>query len=237
MRFMLLTLWLFACAESDSVSDASAINAQGIGGTADSVKKYDYIMGMQSSCYETKTQDQEGACYRMGMRSYREINATLSRLTGVSSQTGEVRTAFQQVQIMLPRKNSLDGFLGAVPGGIFRLASAYCNQFVNGKNMAEVQRQRFPEIDFNGRATAALASSKRTAVANAFIDAFWGKNLVNGKDRDSAVEHLTAYIDTSLQEEGHSDTVKGTKNTLLGVCTAMLFECTCNFLLMRIGNG
>ncbi len=221
MRFLLLTMWLFACAESNPAYDSS-IDAQEAGGTADSVKKYDYVMGMQGSCYEIKTQDQEDVCYRMGMRSYREIKATMSRLTGVSSQTGEVQTAFQKVQIMLPRKNSLDGFLGAVPGGIFRLASAYCNQFVNGKNMTEVQSQRFPEIDFSGLANATLAPEKRSDVANAFIDAFWGKNLVNGKDRDNAVEHLTAYIGTTLQEEGHSDTVKGTKNTLLGVCTAML---------------
>ena len=219
MRFILLTMWLFACAESDPSSSNSSVDAAAMGGTAEPVKKYDYVMGMQGSCYEVKTQDQEGVCYRMGMRSYREIKATMSRLTGVSSQTEEVQAAFQKVQIMLPRKNTPDGFLGAVPGGIFRLASAYCNQLVNG---TEVQNQHFLKINFNDSADATPASEKRSDVANAFIDAFWGKNLVTGKDRDNAVEHLTAYIDDSLQEEGHSNTVKGTKNTLLGVCTAML---------------
>ena len=84
--------------------------------------------------------------------------------------------------------------------------------------MTAVQNQNFPEIDFSGLANATLAPEKRSDVANAF----WGKNIVIGKDRDNAVEHLTAYIDDSLQEKGHSNTVKGTKNTLLGVCTAML---------------
>ena len=133
MRFILLTMWLFACAESDSASSStSSVDAQAMEGTADPVKKYDYVMGMQGTCYEIKTQDQEGVCYRMGMRSFREINATISRLTGVSDQKEEVRRAYRHVEVMLPRKNSLDGFLGAVPVGIFRLASAYCNQLVNG---------------------------------------------------------------------------------------------------------
>lgn len=221
MRFLLLIL-IAACAETDLPLDSSS---DGPDETAGLGKEYGYEMGMQGSCYETDSQD---VCYRMGMRDYREINATLSRLTGISTQTAEVQKAYRQVAVILPRKNSLDGFLGAVPVGIFRLASAYCNQLVNGEDAEETQNKLFSEpeseikINFIGRADVVLASEKQSVVANAFIDAFWGENLVLGKDRDAAVAHLTAYIDTSLQKEGYSDTVKGTKKTLLGVCTAML---------------
>lgn len=222
MRFLLLTMWLLACAENEPTSKSSAGDSvQATGHSTETEREYGYKIGMQGSCYEAEKQPSD-VCYRMGMRNFREINATLSRLTGVSYQTGEVRKAYHQVEVMLPRKNSLDGFLGAVPVGIFRLASAYCNQLVNGKDMEEVQRQRFPTIDFNGKANVALALPKRSVVANAFIDAFWGKNIVSGKDRDNAVAHLVAYIDDTLQEATHRNSVKGTRNTLLGACTAML---------------
>ena len=101
----------------------------------------------------------------VGLRTFAEINSTLSTLTGVPTSNAAVSATYQSVQQQLPSTSTLEGFSSADQVGIAQLAIQYCNTMVNTPSLAA---QMFPGVTINGStypgSTGAVASALATAV-------------------------------------------------------------------------
>jgi hypothetical protein len=67
----------------------------------------------------------------IGVRTFAQVNATLSQLTGVPTTNAVVNATYLAVQQQLPATPTLEGFSSANQVGIAQLAIQYCNVMVN----------------------------------------------------------------------------------------------------------
>jgi len=101
----------------------------------------------------------------IGVRTFAQVNSTLSVLTGVPTSNAAVSQTYQAVQQQLPPTPTLEGFSSANQVGIAQLAIQYCNTMVNtpaysavgmpGVTLSATQFQSQPGID---QVTGALAA-------------------------------------------------------------------------------
>jgi hypothetical protein len=67
----------------------------------------------------------------VGVRTFAQVNSTLSVLTGVPTTDPNVAAVYLAVQQQLPATPTLEGFSSANQVGIAQLAIQYCNVMVN----------------------------------------------------------------------------------------------------------
>jgi hypothetical protein len=67
----------------------------------------------------------------IGVRTFAQVNSTLSRLTGVPTSNATVNTTYLAVQQQLPSDPTLEGFSSSNQIGVAQLAIQYCNVAVN----------------------------------------------------------------------------------------------------------
>src|SRR6185295_1926655 len=75
----------------------------------------------------------------LGLRTFDELNATFSKLTGVPTNNASVAATFANVKQQLPSVESVDAFLASHQTGIAQLAIAYCSAMVDSDSL----RQQF----------------------------------------------------------------------------------------------
>jgi hypothetical protein len=101
---------------------------------------------------------------KIGVRTFDEISATMSVVTGVSQLDAGVKDAFNEIRQSLPATESIEGFLSSHQASIAQLAIEYCNSMVN--DMAAnptLAAQRFPGFPFtSGTAVAWPAAGSPT---------------------------------------------------------------------------
>ena len=164
-----------------------------------------------------------------GIRSFREINQTMSRVTGVDSNNQQVLNTYTGVKEMLPLDNAINSFSGPVQVGMFRLASEYCGQMLNDR---QLRQTKLPEIDFSSQPAVALAVEKRSEVASLFIDKFWGQAYRTSAEGQLAVTDLVDIIDQEMLATNNQQPTRGQRQrqqrqpslgqVLLSLCTATL---------------
>jgi hypothetical protein len=72
----------------------------------------------------------------VGVRTFAQVNATLSQLTGVPTTNSAVNATYLNVQQQLPSVPTLEGFSAANQVGIAQLAVQYCNVMVTTPSLA-----------------------------------------------------------------------------------------------------
>jgi hypothetical protein len=81
----------------------------------------------------------------IGIRTFAQINSSLSALTGVPTTQPAVMQTYQAVQQQLPSDPTFEGFLASNQVGVAQLAIQYCNVMVN---TPALQAQVFPGVAF-----------------------------------------------------------------------------------------
>ena len=71
----------------------------------------------------------------IGVKTFAQINATLSALTGVPMTDPNVVATYQAVQQQLPPNPTLEGFSSSNQVGVAQLAVQYCNEMVNNPTL------------------------------------------------------------------------------------------------------
>jgi hypothetical protein len=71
----------------------------------------------------------------IGVKTFAQINATLSALTGVPTTDPNVVATYQAVQQQLPPNPTLEGFSSSNQVGVAQLAVQYCNEMVNNPTL------------------------------------------------------------------------------------------------------
>jgi hypothetical protein len=90
----------------------------------------------------------------IGVKSFAQVNATLSALTGVPTSDPNVSATYQAVQQQLPATPTLEAFSSANQVGIAQLAIQYCNVMVNNPTYAA---KVFPGVTFSAGMFASQA--------------------------------------------------------------------------------
>jgi hypothetical protein len=82
----------------------------------------------------------------VGVKTFAQLNATLSSITGVSSTTDQVvNTAYNSLQQSLPPAPDLTAFVASQQTAVAQLSSAYCTEMTNS---ATLRAAFFPGLDF-----------------------------------------------------------------------------------------
>ncbi len=83
----------------------------------------------------------------IGVRTFAQINSSLSALTGVPTSEADVLSTYQMVEEQLPAVATLESFSAANQVGIAQLAIQYCNVALNTPSL---QAALFPGVNFSG---------------------------------------------------------------------------------------
>jgi len=126
----------------------------------------------------------------IGMRTFEELSATMSKITGVPATTASVAQTYNTVKQQLPAVESIDTFLASHQTGIAQLAIEYCSALVedSGKRTAFFG----PSLDPNGN--GAYISANRAQLINPLIAKAVGSNIGNQASEADVSAELDALI-------------------------------------------
>jgi hypothetical protein len=123
----------------------------------------------------------------IGVRTFAQVNSTLSVLTGVPTTDPSVTATYQAVQQQLPATPTLEAFSSANQVGIAQLAIQYCNVMVNNPTyLAKV----LPGVTVN----ASLYPSGINSVTSALAARVLGSGLHSQPAASSVTGELTTLI-------------------------------------------
>ncbi len=106
----------------------------------------------------------------LGIRDFAEINATMSKLTGVPTTDPAVAPTYDQVHQALPVGTNVAGFISSQQMGITQLAIKYCAALVDDTT---ARAAYFPGVAFGADPATAFADP------NVLLDPLW-LNIVGG---------------------------------------------------------
>lgn len=158
---------------------------------------------------------------RIGVRTFAEINASLSAMTGIPVTHSGVTGTFEKVNQQMPVDENVKGFLVAHQMGITQLAVKYCNVLAGDS----ARRQAFFPA-FNG---TTFDSAGRNGVIDPLLRALLAHSvdgegpLLDQPDEADSRLRLNDLIDTMTQSCGAgvcNTTVA--ENTVTAVCAAAL---------------
>jgi hypothetical protein len=98
----------------------------------------------------------------VGVRTFAQVNSTLSQLTGVPVTNATVNATYVTVQQQLPSVPTLEAFSAANQVGTAQLAIQYCSTMVNTPSLAA---QMFPGVTFNASTYPAQTNLVTSALA------------------------------------------------------------------------
>ena len=131
----------------------------------------------------------------VGLRTFDEINATMSSLTGVSQTLGAVQTTYTTIKQQLPSAEDINGFLSSHQVAVSQLAIEYCSAMVDDTGL---RAGFFPGFDFNTNANDIPASTWQSQVVSPLIVRFMGENLSSQPDPALVESELMALLTGSV---------------------------------------
>jgi hypothetical protein len=127
----------------------------------------------------------------VGLRTFAQINSSLSALTGVPTTQPSVLQTYQTVQQQLPSAPTFEGFLASNQVGIAQLAIQYCNVMVNTPSL---QAQMFPGVTFSASLYATQGGINQ--VTSALAARVLGTGLNSQPAASSVTNELNSLIGT-----------------------------------------
>ena len=130
----------------------------------------------------------------IGVRTFEEIDATMSVVTSVSRNQAGVKAVYDTVKQQLPTVENLDGFLSAHQMAVSQLAIEYCNALVDNQGQV-LRNDYFPAFDFNQTADIAFNSAaQRDQIIVPLINAIMNTGLTTQPDPAAVASELDDLI-------------------------------------------
>jgi hypothetical protein len=170
---------------------------------------------------------------RIGLKTFDEIDATYSAVTGVDRMNFvNVDMTFQELRQSLPAVADINTFLSSHQVAIAQLAIAYCDAMVgnNGSPNPDAA-SKFPGFNFNGAAATSFSVANRGAYVNPLINDIMGSGLASQPALAVVYGELDATAGDGVRPDNLIDrllnpppgAVAGdTRAISKGVCAAML---------------
>lgn len=120
----------------------------------------------------------------VGVRTFSQINDTMSAVTGVPVSTAAIRTTYEAIKQQLPGSTDVNGFLSSQQANIFKLSLEYCNSLVDTTALRDSFFGNNPAVAFgSGPNTALDTQAERDVVINRLLDRMVGVNLASQPNR------------------------------------------------------
>jgi hypothetical protein len=145
----------------------------------------------------------------IGVRTFAEINSTLSLLTGIPITDAAVSATYQAVQQQLPTDPTLEGFSSSNQIGVAQLAIQYCNE---AANTPALQPTVFG---------SALSAGQFPAGASTVTSALANRVLGNSPKSQPAASTVTTELNTLiglLCTDNDCTSIAGTKAVAAAAC-------------------
>ncbi len=167
--------------------------------------------------------DQRAVIPISGIRTFDQINDTMSALTGVASATTAVASVFNQIKQSLPGASNIMSFLPAQQIGITKLATEYCNALTDSSALRAAFFGTAPAVfEFGSAVSAAFGTQeKQDRISNALIDKMIGINLSSQPSQAEANGAINALINDLIAANPAGDATR-TRAIVKGACTAVL---------------
>jgi hypothetical protein len=171
------------------------------------------------------TENDLPSAQRIGVRTFDEINATMSAVTDVSSQDAAVDNVFQSLRQSLPAIEDPSAFLSSHQVAVAQLAIEYCNALIEDRGRTSTAVY-FPGFDFN--AVPATAFANRIDLIRPLVDKVMGIGIqtqpdavdIEGEIGFNAPDPITSRPENLIDRliAGGTDTRSISK----GACAAIL---------------
>jgi hypothetical protein len=140
----------------------------------------------------------------VGLRTFEEISASMSGMTGVPTTNPRVAETYNRVREQLPTVENIDGFLSSHQVGAAQLAIEYCNELVDD---AGLRATYFPGFNFGASAQTAFDTPGERA-------------LVTGPLTARAVGTALATQPSAAEVSAEVDALIGRLTACGGACAA-----------------
>jgi hypothetical protein len=147
----------------------------------------------------------------IGVRTFAQINSSLSLLTGVPTTTPAVLSTYQAVQQQLPADPTLESFSSANQVGIAQLAVQYCNVAIT---TPALQAKLFPGVTFSGSLFNTQPGKDQVTSALA------ARVLGTGLSSQPAVSTVTTELNALINTLCTSTSCTNNQSRVLAVTTA-----------------
>lgn len=156
----------------------------------------------------------------IGIRTFDELNATYSKLTGVPITNTMVADTFQNVKQQLPAVESIDAFLASHQTGIAQLAIAYCSVMVDSDSL----RTAFfgQNISPNGGSGVFANATAQDPVVYAIRDKVINSNLLSQPSGPVVEAAIRKLLNTIAANPTSQANPKGAGNAMKAACGAAL---------------
>jgi hypothetical protein len=156
----------------------------------------------------------------VGIRNFDEINASMSALTGVSSNVEGIRTTFTTLRQQLPSVTNIDGFLTSNQMAITQLAIKYCDALVED---TQLRASMFPDMNFAANANNGFDQATKDAIINPLTERMLGTNISTQPASSDVYNEVSGLIDRlgacANQNSCSADT---TETVVKASCAALL---------------
>ena len=122
----------------------------------------------------------------LGVRSFSQLNDTMSSLTGIPATNGTVSARYAELRESLPASFDLLAFASAQQIAIQRLATTYCGEIVANDVTCG---------NFFGLGTCDIGVNEKDVVANSLYDKLIGDNIVNQPARAGVSAAVISTLD------------------------------------------
>ncbi|MBZ9610073.1 LamG domain-containing protein [Rheinheimera maricola] len=154
----------------------------------------------------------------IGLRTFAEIHASMSALTGVSQQQPAVTAVYQTIQRQLPSADNIDTFVSAQQMAITQLGIAYCNAAIDDTALRQTW---FTQVDFSASPAITYSSANRSKFITPLLDRFMPLAPATSALRVDVTNELDGLIDR-LSNCGGSCSNDRSLTIAKAACTAVL---------------
>jgi hypothetical protein len=165
---------------------------------------------------------------RIGLRTFDEINATFSEITGIDwTDFANVDLTYSELRQSLPAVEDINTFLSSHQVAVAQLAIAYCDALVNADgNPNPTRGQMFPGFNFDAAPGTAFSAGNRSLFVDPMINYVMGTGLAS----QPAYADVNAELATFQAAGGRPDNLvdrliaggSDTRAISKGVCAAMI---------------
>ena len=161
----------------------------------------------------------------VGLRTFDELNATLSQITGVPQSNARVTATYTLVKQALPSVEEFGTFGPAQQTGLAQLAIQYCNQLVDTANLRTAFFGGTLNPAATGTASFGTSGAPNTANRDMVIGALLTKGKNTGLEWDPDDTTITAELDSLINKLVTGPTgsdANGTGTVMKATCGAVL---------------
>jgi hypothetical protein len=128
----------------------------------------------------------------IGLRTFEEISASMSAMTGVPMTNPRVADTYNRVREQLPTVENIEGFLSSHQVGAAQLAIEYCNELVDD---VVLRAAYFPGFNFGVSAVADFDTpAERAQITGPLIARAVGTGMTSQPDAAQVSTEVDALI-------------------------------------------